>query len=123
LLDTLHYYGYLFVHEWLDAVWLLLTPLIVHKGQRLKALGFVFLCMITLRLQVEIVQSTGFERGFTGLLDWALMTRGFAVYGVFTAIYLLLSYFSPFSRGVIYMAASLSIFFMAFTVSSIVLII
>jgi len=123
LSDYIHYYGQLFVAEWLDVVWLLLAPVVVHKGQRVKAFAFVLLCMLMLRLQVEIVQSTGFERGFTGLLDWALMTRGFVVYGFFTGIYLLLSFFSPFTKGVIYLAASLSIFFVAFTVSSVVLII
>lgn len=102
---------------------MLLAPVIVHQGQRVKALAFVVTCMITLRLQVGIVKSTGFDKGFTGFLDWDLMVRGFAVYGFFTALYLILSYLSPFTRGPIYLAASLTVFFMAFTVSSIVLII
>ncbi|MDD3019775.1 MAG: hypothetical protein PHX61_02190 [Alphaproteobacteria bacterium] len=123
MFETIHYYGHLFVTEWLDVLWLLLTPLIVHKKQLWKALAFMILCMLVLRLQVEIVQSTGYSTGFTGLLDWPLMYRGFGVYGFFCALYLLLSYFSPYTRGAIYLAASLSIFFMAFTVSSIVLII
>ncbi len=120
--DTLYYYGHFFVTDWLDVLWVFLAPLLVHKGQRLKAVAFMLLCMITLRLQVEIIQSTGFQNGFTGLIDWSLMTRGFIVYGFFSALYLLLSYFSPYTRGPIYLAASLSIFFMAFTVSFIVLI-
>ncbi|HPQ50407.1 MAG: hypothetical protein H6864_09845 [Micavibrio sp.] len=123
MLDTIHYYGHLFVSDWLDTVWLVITPLIVHKRQRWKALAFMLLCMFVLRLQVEIIQSTGFETGFTGLLDWSLMNRGFVVYGFFSTLYLLLSYFSPFTHSAIYLAASLSIFFMAFTASSIVLII
>lgn len=121
--DTLYQYGHLFATQWLDLVWLFVTPLIVHKGQRIKALAFMILCMVVLRLQVGIVESTGFIKGFTGFLDWELMTRGFVVYGIFNLIYLLLSYFSPYTRGPIYLAASLSIFFMAFTVSSVVLII
>ena len=32
----------------------------------------MLLCMLVLRLQIEIVQDTGFEKGFTGLLDWPL---------------------------------------------------
>ena len=121
--DTLYQYGHLFATQWLDLVWLFVTPLIVHKGQRIKALAFMILCMVVLRLQVGIVESTGFIKGFTGFLYWELMTRGFVVYGIFNLIYLLLSYFSPYTRGPIYLAASLSIFFMAFTVSSVVLII
>lgn len=121
--DTLYYYGHLFVTDWLDSVWILIAPLIVHKGQRLKAIAFMLLCMIVLRLQVEIVESTGYDLGFTGLLDWPLMVRGYVIYGFFASLYLLLSFLSPFTRGAIYLAASLTIFFMAFTVSSIVLII
>lgn len=121
--DTLYQYGNLFVTQWLDVVWLALAPLLVHKGQRLKAMAFMIICMVTLRLQVEIIQSTGFKNGFTGLIDLGLMARGFIVYGIFSGLYLLLSYLSPYTRGPIYLAASLTIFFMAFTVSSIVLII
>ena len=121
--DTLYQYGNLFVTQWLDVLWVFLAPLLVHKGQRFKAVAFMIICMVTLRLQVGIVESTGFKNGFTGLIDWSLMTRGFIVYGIFSAFYLLLSYFSPYTRGPIYLAASLTIFFMAFTVSSLVLII
>ena len=79
--------------------------------------------MTVLRLQIEIAQEMGFAKGVTGLIDWPLIIRGYVVYGVFFFVYLLLSYLSPYTRGAIYLAASLTIFFMAFTVSSIVLII
>ena len=114
---------YVFTSEWLDAVWIPVAALVVHKGQKLKAVAFVVLCMMVMRLQIEIVESTGFRKGFTGLMDASLYHRGLIVYGVFITIYLLLSYFSPYTKGVIYLAASISIFFMAFLVSSIVMII
>jgi hypothetical protein len=120
--ESLQYYGHFLVWHYLDAFWLPLALCIVHKGQRLKAIGFMLLCMVVLRLQIEIVESTGFAKGVTGLIDWPLIVRGYVVYGLFFALYLLLSYLSPFTRGAIYLAASLSIFFVAFTVSSIVLI-
>ena len=114
---------YVFTSEWLDVVWIPVAALVVHKGQKLKAVAFVVLCMMVMRLQIEIVESTGFRKGFTGLMDASLYHRGLIVYGVFITIYLLLSYFSPYTKGVIYLAASISIFFMAFLVSSIVMII
>ena len=114
---------YVFTSGWLDVIWIPVAALAVHNGQRLKAVAFVVLCMMVMRLQIEIVESTGFRKGFTGLMDASLYHRGLIVYGVFITIYLLLSYFSPYTRGVIYLAASISIFFMAFLVSSIVLII
>lgn len=112
-----------FREGWLDAVWVPVAGLVVHKGQRLKATAFVVLCMAVMRLQIEIVESTGFKTGFTGLWDASLYHRGVATYTVFIAIYLLLSYFSPYTKGAIYLAASITIFFLAFLVSSLVLVI
>lgn len=117
------YYSHIFVENWLDAVWLPIAGLAVHKGQRLKAVAFVLLCMLVMRLQIEIVQSTGFKTGFTGLWDASLYHRGVITYSVFIFLYLLLSYYSPYTRGVIYLAASISIFFMAFAVSSFIMVI
>lgn len=108
---------------WLDVVWIPVAGLVVHKGQRIKAMAFVILCMMVMRLQIQIIQSFGFAKGFTGLWEASLYHRGLVTYSVFILIYLLLSYFSPYTRGVIYLAASISIFFMAFLVSSFVLVI
>lgn len=121
--ESFQLYGSLFVHQWLDLVWLLIAPVLVHPGQRLKVLGFVFVCLLMLRLQVELAETMGFAKGVTGWFTWAPMFRGYVVYGIFIALFLLLSYFSPRSGGAIYLAASLTIFFMAFLVSTIVLII
>jgi hypothetical protein len=122
LSQFIDYWGNYFVWNWLDILWLPIALLIVHKGQKWKSCAFILLCMVVMRLQIEIVEGMGFAKGVTGLIDWPLMIRGYAVYGVFFALYLLLSYLSPLTRGAIYMAASITIFFMAFTVSSIVLI-
>jgi len=120
--EIIQYWGHYFVWNWLDVLWLPLALLIVHRGQKWKACAFVILCMTVLRLQIEIADGLGFKKGVTGLIDWPLIIRGYAVYGFFISLYLLLSYLSPFTRGAIYLAASITIFFMAFTVSSIVLI-
>ena len=119
--NELYHLGHQFVWQWLDATWLLIALILVHKGQKLKACGFIVICMIVMRLQIQIFEQIGFSEGITGFLDWPIMVRGYVVYGVFIGLYLILSYFSPYTRGSIYLAASLSIFFMAFTVSSIVL--
>ena len=115
-------WGQIFVREWADLTWLPLALLIVHKGQKIKACAFIIICMIVMRLQIQTFQMMGFSKGVTGFFDWPLMHRGYAVYGVFILLFLILSYLSPYTRGPIYLAASLSIFFMAFTVSSIVLV-
>lgn len=121
--DPIQHYGVLFVYHWLDLIWLVVAPVLVHPGQRLKVSGFVFVCLLMLRLQVELAETMGFAKGVTGWFTWAPMIRGYVVYGIFITLFLILSHFSPRSRGAIYLAASLTIFFMAFLVSTIVLII
>lgn len=113
----------IFVSEWLDLLWLPVAALIVHQGQKLKALFFVIICIASLRLQMETMQSTGYSFGFTGWMQMSSFHRGLIVYAAFIAIYLLLSYFSPYTKGPIYLAASLSIFFMAFVTSSFIMIV
>jgi len=121
--EIIQQWGSTFVNQWLDLAWIPIAMVLVHKGQRLKALAFILVCILVMRLQIEIFDSMGLSKGATGLFDWTLIFRGYAVYGVFIALFLVLSYFSPRTRGVIYLAASLSIFFMAFTMSSIVMVI
>jgi hypothetical protein len=122
VLENFYHWGNIFVWEWLDAAWSPIALILVHKGQRLKACAFIAVCMMVMRLQIQIFDQMGFAKGITGFIDWPLIFRGYGVYGVFILLFIILSYFSPFTRGAIYLAASLSIFFMAFTVSSIVLI-
>jgi hypothetical protein len=116
-------YLHIFATKWLDLSWLPIAMILVHKGQRLKACAFLAVCMAVMRLQIQIFEDFGLVKGVTGFFDWPLLWRGYAVYGFFSALYIILSYFSPYTKGAIYLAASLSIFFMAFTVSSIVFII
>lgn len=111
------------IYEWVDLLWLPIALLVVHKGQRVEAGAFVLICILVMRLQIEILESTGFSKGFTGLLDSSVYNRGLVVYGIFIMLYLVLSYFSPRTRGAIYLAASLSIFFMAFVASTIAMVI
>ena len=108
---------------WLDLLWLPVAMLIVHKGQKLKSLFFVLICIASLRLQMELMASTGYNYGFTGWFEMSSFHRGLIVYALFIALFLLLSHLSPFTKGAIYLAASLSIFFMAFIVSSFIMIV
>ena len=107
--------------NWVDALWIPAALFIVHKKQRIKAVLFVLACMVSLRLQAEMIALTGFSTGFVGLFDGDVFHRGMIFYGVCIALYLILSYYSPRTRGVIYMAASLSIFFMAFVGSMVLM--
>jgi len=109
--------------NWADALWIPAALFIVHKKQRIKAVLFILACMLSLRLQTEIIEIAGYSNGFTGLIEGSVFRRGMIFYSVCIAIYLLLSYYSPRTSGVIYMAASLSIFFMAFVGSMVLMVI
>ena len=100
--------------DWFDGIWIPITLFVVHKKQRIKAVLFVLACMFSLRLQAEMIKLTGFNQGFTGFLESDVFHRGQVFYSICIGVFLILSYYSPRTRGVIYMAASLSIFFMAF---------
>lgn len=118
-MDTIHALWQSLTQDWLLLIWIPVAVVIVHKGQRLKIGAFIIVISILLRLQVELVQSTGFAKGFTGLIDMSLEKRGLIVHSIFIALFLLLSYLSPNTKGAIYLAASLSLFFMSFFLSSI----
>ncbi len=109
------------VYQWMDVIWLPLGLFIATKGQRWLVSAFFITCMIMMRLQVEVMQSINYPNGFAGLLSSGAFERGMVTYSLFYVIYLILVYFSPNSRGVIFFAASISIFFMAFFISSMVM--
>ncbi len=109
-----------FIYHWLDALWLPVGMILVQPGQRLRTAMFIILSMIGMRLQIEMADGSN----FTGLLGWLPLTafqRGLAVYSFFIGLFLILTIFSPQTRGPIFMAASLSIFFMAFFVTSVIM--
>lgn len=110
-----------FILQWIDAIWIPLVLVGVHKAQRWWGLGFVLLCMVMMRLQVDLMQSIGHPFGILQLLPFHVFTKGQIVYSIFYALYIILAHYSPNTNGFIFMAASISMFFMALTVSMIVM--
>lgn len=110
------------IYYWIDIVWIPVLFFGVHKKHRWYALGFVIAIMILIRLQSEIMTSIGYEYGIIGYLSWNVHTRMLAVSSFFYCFFLLIAHFSAKSEGVVFMAASLSIFFMVFLIGSIVMI-
>ena len=104
-----------------DLIWLPLALVIVKPHQRILACCFFVFCMVMMRMQVELMQTIGHSRGFLGLLGYDAKTRGLAVYSLSYVIYLVLVLFSPYARGTLLMAASISVFFAALFISMIVM--
>ena len=112
----------IFIVQWIDTIWLLLALLVVHKRQWGWVLGFMAACMLMMRLQAELMTSTGHPYGFLPLMESHVFQRGQAAYSIFYGIYLILAYYSPSARPAIMMAASVSMFFTALFVSMIVMV-
>lgn len=109
------------LHDWADLIWIPIAAISVHKGQRLKAMAFVIFCMMTMRLQVEFIRDTGFDTGYLTFMTSDIFNRAQIIYSVFVVLYLIMSHYSPNTKGAIYLAASISIYFMAFISSTVIM--
>lgn len=103
-----------FIIQWIDLIWLPLAWFVVHKPQRWWTLGTLASCMLMLRLQAELMESIGYPQGILPFMDSHVFSRGLGVYAIYYVIYLLIAYYSPDSKGALFMGVSLSVFFMAF---------
>lgn len=110
-----------FIYEYLDVLWLPVALLIVKRHQRFVVLGFFVFCMVMMRMQIELMASIGYPNGLLGLIGYDAKIRGLAVYSLAYVIYLVLVLFSPYARGTLLMAASISVFFAALLTSMIVM--
>ncbi len=111
-----------FILQWIDLIWLPVFMVVVHKKQRPLAAGLFLSCALMMRLQIELVQSTGFSTGFLPFMTSSIQTRALSVYNVFYILYVLLAFYSPKVKSIVFMAASITIFFAAMVVSMIVMV-
>lgn len=105
--------------QYLDLLWAPVIFFLVDKKHRWYAVGFVLACLMMLRMQYELISEWGFgEEGFPDmLLDSNPYIRGVVIYSVIFVLYIGLSLYSQRTAPIIYMAASISIFFFAFILS------
>jgi len=108
--------------QWIDLLWIPVALLASEKGKRILTCFFILASILLLRLQVELLQGIGFERGFLGLVQTDILTRGMATYGSFIAIFLILAYFSKGTDKNIHIAASITIMLASFCVSTLIMV-
>lgn len=111
------------VFQWSDALWIPAALIAAPPFLRVKAVLFVVLCMIGLRLQIEVFTSFNLADGIFHLLDAPLFTRGLVTYSIFIFLFLLLTHLSARVNPYVYIAAMISIFIFAFCVSALVMIV
>lgn len=110
---------FLLIYHWIDILWLGAVFFIVQKRHWWWASGFIVSCMIMMRIQEELLQSIDYNFGILGLSGLSVHARGLIVYGFFYILFFWYAHFSPHTEGVIFMAACLGLFFMAFAVAMI----
>ena len=104
-------------------VWIPIAGLVVHKPQRLKAFAFAALCCLTFLLQTQLLDSVNLQQGVSHWFNTPSDIRGLIGWSVCLVAYLGLSMASPGSRGILYFAASLSIYIIACLITSAIMII
>lgn len=111
------------LYQWVDFLWVPVAIAVTHGQQRYFAVLFVLFCALTLRMQEEFLESFNLRDGVTDFFSLTPYARGLLVYAIVIMGFLLLSYVSPHTRGVIYMAAAISLYILAFCISSVIMII
>lgn len=109
------------IYQWIDLLWLPLSWFVVHKHQRFMTLGFLLTGILTMRTQIEIMESIGYPTGILPLLHSGLYERGLVTYGVIFGLFLLLAHFSKKTASIVFFAATLSIYIFSLCASMIVM--
>lgn len=110
------------VYHWCDLLWIPVIFFLVHKQHRWWAGAFALSCVTLMHMQVELMQSLGFTNGFIGFTGFSAYDRALIVYSIFYILFLIMAHFSPRTIGVVFMAACISIMFMAFFTSTFIMI-
>lgn len=107
--------------DYFDFLWLPVAWLAVKPYQRLQTLIFILICLFSLRAQAELVESTGHPYGFLPLFHSTAQLRGEITYSIIIALFLLIAYYSPRTKGVIFFAATLVVYIFAFCLSMVIM--
>ena len=108
--------------NWIDLLWVVVAVLFAKGRYKIYSIMFVIGCVLMLRLQVALMQEIGFAKGILQWIDTPVLFRGMIAYGVFIAAFLGLVGLSKDNNTYIFMAAGITIFTIAFCVSSAVMV-
>lgn len=101
----------------LDFLWLPAAWFAVPKVHRWNTAVFVLACLLTLRAEVALMESTGYEYGFTPFWQVPAWPRAVLIYSVVIAGFCVLARFSPRTGKMVFFAAALNIYILSFCVS------
>lgn len=111
-----------FFPQWIDSIWLLIALIAAGKKQRLLSLIFIGACMAMMRMQIEMLVAMGYSFGMLKLLPYHIFWRGVASYSLVYVLYFIFIRVFPGSRGVLLLASMISLFFLAFLLSTFIMV-
>jgi hypothetical protein len=91
--------------------------IVCHKSHRLLGALFVATCLLSLRTQVELMQTVGFSMGFLPWLQSPSEVRGLVVYSIAILVFLVLARLSPQTKKIVFFAVSITVYILAFCAS------
>jgi hypothetical protein len=108
----------------MDFLWILPAAAAARTWpHRAMAAVFVIVCLVTLRTQVELIDYTNLGMGFLPWFHSPAWARGLVTYSLVILLYCLLIWFSPKTQKIVFFAASLTIFFLAFCASMVIMVV
>jgi hypothetical protein len=108
--------------NWIDLAWIVIALLVAQGRYRVFCVIFVLICAAMLRLQVKLMDAIGYTKGILQWIDTPILFRGMMAYSVFIAVFLGLVSLSKNHNAYVFMAAGITIFTIAFCVSSAVMV-
>ena len=111
------------IYQWLDLFWIPIVFLVLPKHQWVEALVVIICSVIMMRFQIELVEDLGFEEGFTGFLDFDPYKKALVTYSIIIMAYIVGMLILNKHNWRAHLVLSFSVFFNAFIISSIVLLV
>ncbi len=109
-------------YQWIDLIWLPVAFYIVRREQRWWAIGLIASCMLMMRLEIELMEEIGYPHGLIGLMKSSVHNRLLVLYSLVYIAFFTLAHYSKNSTGTVFLAATISIFFMVLVLSVFVMV-
>jgi len=110
------------LYRWIDLLWIPVFFFGVHKHHRWYGAGFAIGSIVLVHTLSEIMTSIGYPDGIIGYMSSNVHSRLLITSGLIYSLFLLIAHYSPGTKGVVFMAASLTFFFLTLVIGSIVMV-
>lgn len=111
------------IYQWLDLIWIPIALVVLPRKQWVEALVLIACSAVMLRLQIDMVEQYGKPGGITGWLPFDLYHKGLIAYSLVIVVYIIASLMLYRHGWLIHLSLAIGVFFNAFIISTIVMVI